>query len=346
LEDLLQVCTKTSFASREFSVKHFSGIGAVGVFSEQMTNAVDLAEFYHEEPDIPLLIEGETGTGKEVIARLVHFGRKISQQPFISINCSSLTPSLIESELFGYDRGAFTGARNSGSIGKIESAQDGTLFLDEIGELPIDLQPKLLRVLQEKEFFRVGGTKNIRLNFRVIAATNRDLKQRIEFGDFRRDLFFRLDVGKIFLPPLRQQREAIIPLAFMFLEQASQLKEKRFHSIHNDLQAMMIDYSWPGNIRELKNYIERAVFLYDDWVLRPDHMDFVRNLEGGAYRTRVPETKAVSKTKLPQNGFNLKQFEIILVKKALEKFNNNKTKTAEYLGISRHSVNTRIKKFS
>src|SRR6202030_3422744 len=207
----------------------------------------------------PVLILGESGTGKELVARSIHFSGTRQQKPFVPVDCSGLVPTLIESELFGYVKGAFTGAQHSRQ-GLLEAAEGGTVFLDEIGDLPVDLQAKLLRALQEREIRPVGATERVRINLRVIAATNRDLEAAIRTGGFRQDLYFRLNVVQIKLPPLRDRKADIPLLVNAFLEKFSD-SARPIHTISEDAMRRIMAYDWPGNIRELENAIERAVAL-------------------------------------------------------------------------------------
>jgi transcriptional regulator with GAF, ATPase, and Fis domain len=217
--------------------------------------------------DISVLILGETGTGKELVARAVHSRSARSDQPLVKVNCATLPDNLIESELFGHERGAFTGA-SSRQLGRFELADGGTIFLDEIGDLPPALQAKLLRVLQEGEFERLGSAKTLRVNVRVIAATNRDLQRALRNGTFREDLYYRLNVYPIKVPPLRERQEDIEPLATAFLAQAGQGLGRRFHGIPRDTLQSLLRYRWPGNVRELQNVIERAAVISDGATLR------------------------------------------------------------------------------
>lgn len=210
--------------------------------------------------DATVLIMGETGTGKELIARSVHNLSPRKNNPLVKVNCAALPKDLIESELFGHEKGAFTGASQQ-KIGRFELAQNGTIFLDEIGELPLDLQPKLLRVLQEGELQRLGGNKTIHLNVRVIAATNRDLRQEAQKGKFREDLFYRLHVFPITIPPLRDRKEDIGPLVNFFIQKYGRKFNKKIDHIPNSAITILENYDWPGNIRELENMVERALIL-------------------------------------------------------------------------------------
>jgi len=210
--------------------------------------------------DSAVLIQGETGTGKELIARAVHDQSARRHAPFVTLNCAAIPAGLLESELFGHERGAYTGALNA-AIGRFQMAHQGTLFLDEIGDMPIELQPKLLRVLQEQEFERLGSTRTIRVDVRIVAATNRNLSAMVQERQFRADLFYRLHVFPIALPPLRERLEDIPLLVRHFTEKFSERMNKAVHIIPDEVMEALRDYTWPGNIRELQNFIERAVIL-------------------------------------------------------------------------------------
>jgi transcriptional regulator with GAF, ATPase, and Fis domain len=220
--------------------------------------------------DSTVLINGESGTGKELAAQAIHLNSPRRDQPFVAINCAALTETLLESELFGHEKGSFTGA-TAQKKGKIETANSGTLFLDEIGEMPVHLQAKLLRVLQEREFERVGGTRPIKSDIRLIAATNRDLQAEVKAGNFREDLFYRLNVVRLTMPSLRERKEDILPLAEIFAEKFSRRINRRVRGISANAKKLLIKYDFPGNVRELENAIERAVVLgASDWLLPED----------------------------------------------------------------------------
>lgn len=322
------------------------GIGDIGIFSEKMRQVRDLTEKLHNDRTLPVLIEGETGTGKEVVARMVHYGQGDVTTPFISINCSAIPANLFETELFGYEEGAFTDAKKKGAIGKFQLAQGGTIFLDEIGDLPLDIQPKLLRVLEERAIYRVGGLKKFELDIRVICATNSDLLQRVKEGRFREDLYYRLNVAYLQVPPLRERSEAIAPLAQLFLNRFAEKKNRRFRFLHRDAVKLLEEYQWPGNIRELQNTIERAVLLYDDIEIRPEHLRFLTSRNGNdTARMRVISGTLIQpgNLQLPEGELNLKDLEEEIVRKALEKFDGNKTRVAEYLGLTRSALRSKIK---
>lgn len=314
------------------------GLGPIGIFSKKMKEIFLQTQKYHYDRSIPVLIQGETGTGKEMVARATHFGDNQSNTPFIDLNCAAINPTLFESELFGYEAGSFTGGLAKGQKGKIDLALGGTLFLDEIGELPLELQSKLLRVIQEKEFYRVGGLKKIKTDIRIICATNVDLEKQVEEGRFRRDLYYRLKVGHILIPPLRQRQEDILPLALLFLQKFSQEKKKKFRGISTEAGRILLTYNWPGNIRELRNAIEWSVFMYDDLELLPKHLNILEEQEC----KEVEEEPFLQE--LPPNGFDLEDYIDRIVLQVLEICKGNKTEAANYLGISRRSFCYRLEK--
>lgn len=313
------------------------GLGEIGVFSKEMNKVFELAKSYHHYRDVAVLIQGETGTGKEVVSRMIHFQEGSDLRPFITVNCSAISSSLFESELFGYDTGAFTGAKQQGQIGKLELAQGGTLFLDEIGDLPIDLQPKLLRAIQMKEMYRIGGKNLIKLDVRFVCATNRNLEEMIQQGLFRQDLFYRLNTGQIKIPALRDRNEDIIPLANLFLLKFAKQKNKKFRLINDKAKKILIKYNWPGNVRELQNTIERIVLLYDSIEITPEHLGFLP-----VSIDEWSDDSSSLKINLPDDHYDYIQLEKDLIVKILKKFQGNKQKTANYLGITRNRLNRKL----
>lgn len=299
----------------------------IGIFSSKMSNIVDLALKYHESREVPFLIEGDTGTGKEIIANLIHSGGKSSTRAFIDINCAAISPNLFESELFGYEKGAFTGAREKGNIGKLELAQGGTIFLDEIGELPYNLQSKLLRTIQQKEIYRVGGNKKIKLDVRFIFATNKSLKDKVQTGKFREDLYYRINSGYIYIPPLRERKAEIAPLTKLFLERASKRLGKSFTSISREALFALENYDFPGNVRELKNIIERICILYDEPVLKTEHLGFMDI-------SLVVENKDSLKINLDKDSYPLKDIEYTIANEVLNKFDGNVSRSAKFLNVA------------
>lgn len=283
---------------------------------------------------LPVLITGESGTGKELFAQAIHQLGAGKAQPFIRINCAAIPRDLLESELFGYEKGAFTGARTEGKPGKIEMADKGTLFLDEIGELPLEMQPKLLRVLEEKAFERVGGTTRINSDFRLIAATNQNLEELIAEQHFRKDLYYRINVFPIHIPPLRERKEDIEPIAKHLLKRiASQLTLSQIN-IEADAIERLKNFPWPGNVRELSNILERAAASMEGNLITAEGMSLnVNKLENPPIEVKPT---------------NIKQIQIEAEKEAileaLSANNNNKTKAAQQLGIHRTLLYKKMKK--
>lgn len=291
-----------------------------------------------------VLILGESGTGKELFAKAIHESRESLNAPFIAINCGAIPAALFESELFGYERGAFSGADPKGKKGKIELARGGTLFLDEIGEMPLDLQVKLLRVLQERSYFPVGGTKLLQADCRIIAATNRDLKRMIDDGSFREDLYYRLNVVTLEVPPLRARKEDIYELTQSFLHEFSLVYGRHIHSFTPEVFEDLLHYDWPGNIRELRNTIERLVIFSTEGEIRreylPDH------IYSGDKSPQPGED--VGPSTAPINGATyqarLDEYERNLMREALEAVNGNKYTLAKQLGISRATLYNKLKR--
>ena len=314
-----------------------------GFFSEKMNQLVNLATAYHHDRTIPVLIEGETGTGKELIAKLIHYGSEKETRPFITLNCTAIPSNIFETEVFGYEKGAFTGADTRGKKGYLDIAQGGTLFLDEIGDLPIEMQIKLLRAIENKRFYRVGGNKEIEIDVRFIFATNRDLLTLIKQGKFRDDLYYRIATGKINVPALRERKAEIWPLAQLFLIQAAKRKKKDFKFINPETLKILESYHWPGNVRELLNVIENAVLLYNNIELLPEHIDLP--VDTGLASSIKSKTIKLDNFELPEKSFNLREFEKRIIKKALAKFNWNKTRVAKYLGLSRTQLRVKLNRY-
>jgi len=288
-----------------------------------------------------VLIEGESGTGKELVAKSIHFNSPRRNSPFIAVNCSALAENLLESELFGHEKGAFTGAVAS-KKGRFELADDGTLFLDEIGELSPGLQVKLLRVLQEKVFERVGGIKPISVNIRIIAATNRNLKEEMQKGRFREDLFYRLNVVHILLPPLKQRPEDIRLLVVRFLKKyaAERKSATPVTGIDQDVERLLYEYKWPGNVRELENLIERVMILSPGDKIQVSDLpkNFRESIHNTLYLETIPENARLYET--------LAMIEKAMIERALKMAGNVQSRAAELLGIGKSGLNQKIKKFN
>jgi two-component system NtrC family response regulator len=278
-------------------------------------------------------VTGESGTGKELLARGIHYSSGRAEGPFVAVNCAAIPENLIESELFGHVKGAFTGAVRDRE-GKFELADGGTLFLDEIGDLRVDLQAKILRTLQERTIDRVGGVKQVDLDVRVIAATNKDLEREVREGNFREDLYYRLSVVTLQMPPLRDRKEDIPVLAEHFLRKFSPGPTVR---LAPDALALLMAYGWPGNVRELENVMERASILKrGDTITREDLPEKLSRKAGGASEVLL---------NLPEEGLSLEDLEKDLIIKALEKHKGNQTRAAEYLRITRPTLIYRMEKY-
>lgn len=286
-----------------------------------------------------LLITGESGTGKEVIAQAIHTRSVRRDAPFISVNCGAIPRELIESELFGYEGGAFTGAKRGGSPGKFELANGGTILLDEIGDMPKDMQVKLLRVLQEKEIWRVGGVKPIKLDVRVIASTNKDLLQMVREGTFRQDLYYRINILSIHMPPLRERLEDMPDLIKNLLERINHRIGSKAMGITPESMEIALNYSWPGNVRELENVLEQAVNWSNDEII-----DF-RRIPNRYWEADVDSQEADTSdgSEAPQNELDRKEME--LLKNILKKSGGNRSEAARTLGISRSAFYRRLKKY-
>jgi Nif-specific regulatory protein len=279
------------------------------------------------------LLRGESGTGKELIASAIHYNSPRAKKPFIKVNCAALPQDLIESELFGYEKGAFTGAQTS-KKGRFELAEGGTLFLDEIGELNLATQVKLLRALQEREFERLGGTETIRANLRLIAATNRDLEKAITAGTFREDLYYRLNVFAIFMPPLRERKADISVLADHFLDKFSREHGKSIKRISTPAIDMLMSYHWPGNVRELENAMERAVVVCDANVIHAHHLPpTLQTAEASGTAMNLTLAEA------------LEHFEKDALQDALKTTRGSRSKASRLLGTTQRIFNYRVRKY-
>jgi transcriptional regulator with GAF, ATPase, and Fis domain len=290
-----------------------------------------------------VLITGESGTGKEVVSHLIHQGSPRARRPFVAINCAALPEQLLESELFGHEKGAFTGAVAT-KIGRLEQAAGGSLFLDEIGEMSPLVQAKLLRVLQEREFQRLGGTRTLRADVRLIAATNRDLAAAIAQGQFREDLYYRLAVFEISIPPLRDRPEDVLLLADTFLEDLGRTMGRRADGISRDARDWLLAYPWPGNARELRNAIERAILLCDGGLITRDHLPAAVGRPEEARGAQVNGSLDPA-APLPPGGIDLDDVERSLVEKALKQTRGNKSKASRLLGLTRAQLYSRIEKY-
>ena len=321
------------------------GINSILGESDKLMRAVDLATKVSEKSNSNVLILGETGTGKGLFARAIHNNGPANQFPFIDIICTAIPENLLESELFGYEAGAFTSARTR-KVGLFELADRGTLFLDEIGDLSNNIQTKLLRAIEKKVIKRLGGVVDIPINARIISATNRDLENMVEQNLFRRDLFHRLNVVSIEIPPLRERGEDVVLLANNFIEEFNKQFIKSVKKLDKDVQHLLMGYSWPGNVRELRNIIERAVLLSEDKKLQmKDFSNLINN-------SQVVTQEYFNPLQIPSNLIrldinygvtNLRKLDKQYAREVLLKLGGNKTQTAKLLGISRPKLDTLLK---
>lgn len=310
--------------------------------------------------DVPVLIQGESGTGKEIIAKSVHYGSPRKDKPFVPINCAALPQNLLESELFGYEEGAFSGARRK-KPGKFELAHGGTIFLDEVGELPLSMQPKILRALEEREIDRLGGTQRIPIDVRVVSASNKNLPSEVLAGAFRQDLYFRLAVIPVTVPPLRERKEDIPVLAKHFLKEYALEQKRPALELDEEAMATLLSYSWPGNVRELKNMMQQVSLLCHGKVIsRKDLPMFfyapeltISNVGGNAHSAKENAAMPLEDFSNVQGEVGLKdlkqqvydEIEKTKIKEALDLFDNNRTQAAKHLNISRRTLQNKLKKY-
>jgi two-component system, NtrC family, response regulator AtoC len=325
----------------------------VGV-SKKMTELMGFVRKVAASEATTILVQGESGTGKDLIAKAIHYESVRHEKPFVAINCSAIPETLMEAELFGHERGAFTDAKQM-KKGLFEMADGGTLFLDEIGELSPLLQAKLLRVLEDQMIRRVGGVKDMQVDVRVIAASNRDLEKAVREGHFRQDLYYRLAIISIFLPPLRERKEDILPMVEFFIERYNRRFKKSIRGISEESRKLLASHDWPGNVRELKNAIERAMILEEEDRLRPAYLPFsvgraqdgMTAFEAVAGETGPPLTngRSLPRLSIPEGGTSLEEVERALVEMAMRQANGNQTHAARLLDISRDALRYKLKKF-
>lgn len=320
---------KSKFSTLSSAKYNFSDIiGSSNALGQAIKVARDVAR-----TDVTVLIRGESGVGKEMFAHAIHSNSRRSHQPFIRINCGAIPENLIESELFGYERGAFTGAAQQ-KIGFLELANKGTILLDEIGEMTMQVQTRFLRVLEEREFYRVGGQRPVQLDIRVLAATNRDLRKAVVEGKFREDLYYRINIFNVEIPPLRDRDTDVLLLAQFFLENAAKRMEKNIHGIADDAKAQLLSYNWPGNIRELRNVIERAVVVCSSSMISLSDLGCLISNE--------------ATTKHSDHLVPLSELERQSIMKGLSLYGNSmsgKQQIAKALGISPRTLYNRLKEY-
>ncbi len=312
--------------------------------TEQMKRVEDLIIKIARSEATTVLIQGESGTGKELVAKAIHHASSRADKPFLAINCAALPITLLESELMGHEKGAFTDAKTA-KKGLLELADGGTMFLDEIGDMDMNMQAKLLRVLEERSFRRVGGVRDIKVDVRIISATNQDLQAAMNEGAFRKDLFYRLQVVPILLPPLRERGGDILLLARHFMEQFSRECHRKAVGISPEAEQVMLSHSWPGNVRELKNVIERAMIFDIEGDLLPEHLPLELMEAQQAPVLRSGGQFTLDCITIPEEGISIEDVEHALVKKALETAEGNQTRAAQLLRMPRDAFRRRMKRY-
>jgi two-component system, NtrC family, response regulator AtoC len=354
---------RTEVESLRGEVRRRAGFHEVIGVSQRITELMTFVNKVAASEASTILVQGESGTGKDLIAKSIHYNSHRGDKPFIAINCSAIPETLMEAELFGHEKGAFTDAKAM-KKGLFEMADGGTLFLDEIGELSPLLQAKLLRVLEDQLIRRVGGVRDMQVDVRVIAASNRDLERAVRENSFRQDLYYRLAIISIFLPPLRDRKEDIVPLVEYFIERYARKFRKNVTGITTDTRKLLMRHDWPGNVRELKNAIERAMILEDETQLRPDYLPFAVGREASQFtafevtamgstmgtettagESILPNGRMLPKLVIPNGGTSLEEVERALVELALQQANGNQTHAAKLLDISRDALRYKLKKF-
>jgi DNA-binding NtrC family response regulator len=324
--------------AREFNFSQIVGE------SPAMKKMLGLAAKVAESEVASVLLQGESGTGKDLVAKAIHYGSQRAEGPFVAVNCAALPATLIESELFGYEKGAFTDAK-ARKEGLFEQAEGGTLLLDEIGELELSLQAKLLRVLEEGAFRRVGGLKDIPLDVRVLAASNRDLKAESEAGRFRLDLYYRLSIIQIDIPPLRERGDDVLLLSQHYIDAiGAKLRRRKITGLSPEAIAVFRKYDWPGNVRELRNVIERALILEDADQITTEYLPGSLLMSPRLEQPSSGNADGSPRFVLPNEGISLDEAELAFVRQAIQRSGGNQTRAAELLGISRDQLRYRLKK--
>ena len=337
--DYASLQTKVKLLEEELQEERPRG-GIIGK-SPALRRVLDTAEKLAQGDNTTVLLEGESGTGKELIARFIHQKSARSETPFITINCGAIPKDLAESEFFGYEKGAFTGATERMKQGKFELAHGGTILLDEVRELSLDMQVKLLRVLEERRFYRLGGTKEISVDVRVIAASNRELTKEVEAGRFREDLFYRLNVASIRIPPLRNRKEDVSELSNAFLAEFCRRFTRPVPRLSPEALQFLEQLPWRGNVRELRNAMERVVLLNDVQVLTPEHFGFLRTGEGQPVLPGMHDGRSFV-LEIPPKGIAMSEVVRDLILKTLDIVGGNQVQAAKVLGLTRSKLRYRM----
>jgi two-component system, NtrC family, response regulator AtoC len=349
---------RTEVQSLRGEVRRRTGYHDVVGVSPKMTELMNFVQKVAASEATTILIQGESGTGKDLVAKTIHYESTRQNGPFVAINCSAIPETLMEAELFGHEKGAFTDAKQM-KKGLFETANGGTLFLDEIGELSPLLQAKLLRVLEDQVIRRVGGVRDMQVDVRVVAASNRDLEKAVRESHFRQDLYYRLAIIAIFIPPLRERTEDILPLVDFFINLYNRKFKKSVRGINPETRGLLLAHNWPGNVRELKNSIERAMILEEESILRPNYLPFAVGAAARSGLTAFEHTSAAPDTSgktlangrilprlyIPEEGTSLEEVERAMVELAMRQANNNQTHAARLLDISRDALRYKLKKF-
>ncbi len=345
---------RTEVQSLRGEVRRRTGYHEVVGSSAKMTELMAFVRKVAASEATTILLQGESGTGKDLIAKAIHYESSRQEKPFVAINCSAIPETLMEAELFGHERGAFTDAKQM-KKGLFETADGGTLFLDEIGELSPLLQAKLLRVLEDQVIRRVGGVRDMQVDVRVIAASNRDLEKAVRESHFRQDLYYRLAIIAVFIPPLRERKEDISPLVDFFIQRYNHKFKKSVRGVTADTSRLLQNHNWPGNVRELKNSIERAMILEDEDYLHSMHLPFaVAESNGLTAFERTSSSdgeqhlaggRSLPRLYIPEGGTSLEDVERAMVDLAMKQANNNQTHAAKLLNISRDALRYKLKKF-
>jgi two-component system response regulator AtoC len=341
LQNILKNALETASLKREIAFyrekekKHFD-LSQIIAQSETMMQALDMVKKIAASEASIILLQGESGTGKDLLSQTIHYLSRQHQAAYLAINCSAIPENLLESELFGYEKGAFTDAKQR-KKGLVELAEGGTLFLDEISTLNLNLQAKLLRFLETQTFMRVGGLKDIDVDIRVIAATNQDLETACEEGKFRRDLYYRLNVCPVYIPPLRERKKDILPLAKHFISHYNVKFRKDIQGIAPEIENLFMEYDWPGNVRELKNAVERAMIFEEESLITVKNLPIPLNKRPNGSSQLSPEKQEI-------NSLSLRDMERKLLVEALTKANGNQSQAAKFLKITRDTLRYKIKK--
>jgi len=318
--------------------RNWFGFDNIVAVSPEMGRVLQISEKVAQSEAATVLIQGESGTGKEVIAHLIHERSKRREMPFITVNCANFPEQMLENELCGHEKGAFTDAKEV-KKGLLEVADKGTLFLDEIGDMNLNLQGKILRLVEQKTFRRIGGLKDIQADVRIITATNKDLVKLKEEGKFRTDLFYRINVASIRIPPLRERSDDILPLTKYFMQRYDEEFHKKVQKISKGVEDFLRNYNWPGNVRELKNVTERAMILAEEDTFLMEHLPI--EILGQASK----QGGVIEGIRIPPEGISMEKVEEALVKQALKMTNGNQTRAAKLLDISRDALRYRMQKF-